>query len=36
MRRVGGREIQAELSNLAKNWQTIIAQLPSNEAAIAD
>jgi len=35
MRRVGGREIQAEISKLAKNWQTIIAQLPSCEPAFA-
>jgi hypothetical protein len=35
MRRVAGREIQAELSNLACNWQTIIAELPSREMAEA-
>ncbi len=35
IRRVGGREIQAELSKLARNWQTIIAQLPSRELAAA-
>jgi hypothetical protein len=36
MRRVAGREIQAEIAKLARNWQTIIAKLPSNELAIAD
>jgi hypothetical protein len=35
MVRVGGREIQAELLKLAKNWQTIIAELPSCELADA-
>jgi hypothetical protein len=35
MARVGGREIQAELLKLAKNWPTIIAQLPSCEMADA-
>jgi hypothetical protein len=36
MKRVAGREIQAELAELANNWRTIIAELPSNELAIAD
>jgi hypothetical protein len=35
MRRVAGREIQAELFNLARNWRTIIAELPSRELADA-
>jgi hypothetical protein len=35
MKRVDGREMQAELSRLANNWQTIIAQLPSCEPAMA-
>jgi hypothetical protein len=35
MRRVAGREMQSELARLAGNWQTIIAQLPSHELAIA-
>jgi hypothetical protein len=34
MRRVGGREIQSELSHLATHWQTIIAELPSCESAV--
>jgi hypothetical protein len=36
MRRVAGREIQTELLKLAANWQTMIAELPSNELVIAD
>jgi hypothetical protein len=35
MARVGGREIQAELLKLARNWQTIITELPSCELAEA-
>jgi len=35
MRRVAGREIQTELFTLARNWQTIIAELPSRELAEA-
>jgi len=36
MRRVGGREIPIELSKLARNWQNIVAELPSRDMAEAD
>jgi hypothetical protein len=36
MHRVAGREIPTELSELSNHWQTIIAELPSNELAVAD
>jgi hypothetical protein len=34
-RRVAGREIQNELFKLARNWQTLIAKLPSRDLADA-
>jgi len=36
MRRGAGREIPTELAELAKHWQSIIAELPSNELLVAD
>jgi hypothetical protein len=35
MRRVDGCQIKSVLSDLAKNWRTIIANLPSHEPAVA-
>jgi hypothetical protein len=36
MQRVAGREIPTELAELANHWQSIIAELPSNELLVAD
>ena len=35
MQRVAGREIPTELAELANHWQSIIAELPSNELLMA-